>query len=284
MIPLRSVLVATDFSPGAKLALNQAARLPLGAGAVITVLHVLPARLGPVSAPRAVAAARQALEEAGRAVAGRVPRNRGITIRPTLSRGNPVEGILRGGRRAKADVIVVGRHGRRTVRELLLGSTVERVIRRADRPILITGTGRGAYRRPLVAVDDSPAAWGVVDIALRLVGPHTRALRVVHMCAMPFEGVLLRATTARSVMEYRRECVADARDRLARILARTILPITLTVRGGDPRRGILAVARRHSADLIALGHGRSGVRHALLGSVAEAVVRAATRDVLVTRL
>ncbi|HEX9611196.1 MAG TPA: universal stress protein [Gemmatimonadales bacterium] len=284
MIPLRSVLVATDFTPGATLALSRAARLPLGGRAVITVLHVLPERLGPAPAPRAVAAARHALEEATRAVAGEVPRNRGITVRWALLRGNPVEGILRCGRRLKVDVVVLGRHGRRTFRELLLGSTVERVIRRADRPILIVGTGRGPYRRPLVAVDVSPAARRVVDVTLRLAAPPARVLRVVHMCEMPYDGVLLRVTTARSVIAYRRECVASARDRLARILARTPLPITLTIRGGDPRRGILAVARRHGADLIALGHGRPGLRHVMIGSVAEGVARAATCDVLVTRL
>jgi nucleotide-binding universal stress UspA family protein len=45
------------------------------------------------------------------------------------------------------------------------------------------------------------------------------------------------------------------------------------------------VAVQHDADLLALGtHGRSGLAHALLGSVAEAVIHAASCDVLVARL
>lgn len=53
---------------------------------------------------------------------------------------------------------------------------------------------------------------------------------------------------------------------------------------GDPRSVILDAVARRGCDLVALGtHGRSGLSHVLLGSVAEAVVRAATCDVLVAR-
>ena len=53
---------------------------------------------------------------------------------------------------------------------------------------------------------------------------------------------------------------------------------------GDARQVILDVAAERAADLVALGtHGRSGVAHVLLGSVAEAVIRAAGCDVLVAR-
>jgi nucleotide-binding universal stress UspA family protein len=57
-----------------------------------------------------------------------------------------------------------------------------------------------------------------------------------------------------------------------------------TVRSGDPRVEILREAERRRADLVVLGtHGRTGVSHALLGSVAEWIVRRAERDVLVAR-
>lgn len=53
---------------------------------------------------------------------------------------------------------------------------------------------------------------------------------------------------------------------------------------GDPYREILAYAKRASVDLIVMGtHGRSGVAHALMGSVAEKVVRTAPCPVLTVR-
>jgi len=51
--------------------------------------------------------------------------------------------------------------------------------------------------------------------------------------------------------------------------------------GGDPRQVVLDEAVRCNSDLIALGtKGRTGLAHAFIGSVAEGVIRAASRDVL----
>lgn len=58
---------------------------------------------------------------------------------------------------------------------------------------------------------------------------------------------------------------------------------TAVVRG-DPRLKILNEANRRQADLLAVGtHGRSGLSHAMLGSVAEWVIRPAECDVLVAQ-
>lgn len=59
----------------------------------------------------------------------------------------------------------------------------------------------------------------------------------------------------------------------------------VAVRSGDPRTILLEEARSRGTDLLVVGtHGRSWLAHALIGSVAEAVVRAAPCDVLVARL
>jgi nucleotide-binding universal stress UspA family protein len=53
---------------------------------------------------------------------------------------------------------------------------------------------------------------------------------------------------------------------------------------GVPWDAIIRLARDHQADLVVMGtHGRTGVRHALIGSVAERVVRHAPCPVLVVR-
>ena len=58
---------------------------------------------------------------------------------------------------------------------------------------------------------------------------------------------------------------------------------TVIVRG-DPRTALLAETVRRRADLVAVGtHGRSGIAHALIGSVAEWVIQTAACDVLVAR-
>jgi len=56
------------------------------------------------------------------------------------------------------------------------------------------------------------------------------------------------------------------------------------LRTGDPRDLIIDVARELGADLIITGtHGRRGVRRALIGSIAESVVRTAPCPVLTIR-
>ena len=72
--------------------------------------------------------------------------------------------------------------------------------------------------------------------------------------------------------------VAHARNSGVRIdTARTL--------NGEPAHTIVEAAERGDYDLIALGtHGRTGLSHLLLGSVAEKVVRRATRPVMTVRL
>jgi nucleotide-binding universal stress UspA family protein len=59
----------------------------------------------------------------------------------------------------------------------------------------------------------------------------------------------------------------------------------IMTRTGEPREVILQEAERRGSDLLSLGtNGRTGLKHALVGSVAERILRAAACDVLVARL
>lgn len=60
------------------------------------------------------------------------------------------------------------------------------------------------------------------------------------------------------------------------------LTVETTMKGGHPAREILALADRAQADMLVIGtHGRGGVEHLLLGSVAEKIMRKASCPVLV---
>jgi nucleotide-binding universal stress UspA family protein len=63
------------------------------------------------------------------------------------------------------------------------------------------------------------------------------------------------------------------------------VPLQVNVAVGKPAEEILRVAREEKVDLIIMGtHGRTGVRHLLLGSVAEAITRAAPCPVFTVRI
>ena len=197
--------------------------------------------------------------------------------------------IIHGARHGRNELIVVGRHGERTFRELLLGSTAERVIRKGDTSILVVASPPAApYARPLVAVDCSDTSRRAVELAWRLADPGVQALDVVHA----YEPILESTVRQRQPLRRGREAVrlrgeAGRRKPPSRRSwppAMRQAPTNIILREGDARQVILDVAAERDADLVALGtHGRSGVAHVLLGSVAEAVIRAAGCDVLVAR-
>jgi nucleotide-binding universal stress UspA family protein len=284
--PLGNVLVATDFSVAATRAVERAAQLPISPGSALTVLHVL----RPGCRPEGRADAKHAL---GHAVSVAVDAaahvgRKDVDVFPHLVEGTPFVEIIRGARHGRNELIVAGRHGERTFRELLLGSTAERVIRKGDTSILVVGARIGvSYKRPLVAIDCSDTSRRAVELAWRLVDPGVQALGVVYAYEPIPESAIRRAGfSSEDALQYRLEARREAQSAVETFLAAGdgAPPANVIVREGDARPEILDVAWRRDADLLALGtHGRSGVAHLLLGSVAEAVIRGASCDVLVAR-
>lgn len=283
--PLEQVLVATDFSGAAMRAIQRAAGLPFGPGATLTVLHVL--RSGCGAADRADAT--RGLAEAASVAAGVVTATgrTGVEVVTHMAEGTPFEEIVRAARDAASELVVVGRHGERTFRELLLGSTAERVIRTGETPVLVvTAPPAASYERPLVAVDCSESSRCALELAWRIVGPRTSGLEIVHAYDTISESALRRAEIfGEAARRYRVEAQRRAQTAIDAFLAAgASRPATIVLREGDARGAILDVAVQHDADLLALGtHGRAGPVRVLIGSVAEAVIRAAHCDVLVTR-
>ena len=281
--PLGNVLVATDFSAAASRAVERAARLPIGPGSALTVLHVV----RPGCRPEDRADAERALADAASVAADSAARvgRKDVDIFPRLAEGTPFVEIIRGARHGRNELIVIGRHGERTFRELLLGSTAERVIRKGDGSILVVASRPVAqYERPLVAVDCSETSRRAVELAWRLAEAD---LDVVHAHEPIPESALRHASIlGEAAQQYHREAKRQAEAAVETFLAAcdAASRASLVVREGDAREIILGVAAQRDSDLLALGtHGRSGLAHVLLGSVAEAVIRAARRDVLVAR-
>ena len=283
---VRRVLVGSDFSPGASAALSRVSHLPLAPSAEITILHVRPGWLHPAVRTRQLGQAEHRLRQEALHLlrALRATGRQEVRVRTVLSQGEAWAEILR--RSASADLVVVGRHGRRSFHDLLVGSTAEQVVRRAAVPtLLVARRARSAYRRPLAAVDLSEASRATLSLASRFVGRAGPLLDVVHAYHPEHEQVLERVATKAGRAAHRRECRLAVRRAVVDLVdssAAAPLARRLVLRRADPRSAILSVARARGADLIALGtHGRAGLAHLLLGSVAEGVMRHATCDVLV---
>lgn len=287
--PLRVVLLPTDHSAGALAAVRRAALLPLAPRARIQLLHVLPPDLERNARRRAEDDARVRIAMAAALLRRRLRSARRLDVAVDLEvvRGSPFVEIVRRSRGMRADLVVMGRHGRRPLRDLFIGSTAERVVRKGDVPVLVVaGAPRGPYRRPLVATDCEDSFARTCETALRVLGPRAGPVALLHSFQVPFESRFGQGFSRESAA-WQASCREEAGARLERAIrdwgeaGARFVPL---VRKGDPRRTILAEAERRRADLVALGtHGRSGIAHALLGSVAEWVIRSARVDVLVAR-
>lgn len=286
---LGNLVIPTDFSPGARLALERAALLPVRRGATLHVLHVVSDAHDPRVADRMTGAAQEWLGDARQELFGMLAAA-GTTEREvvvTIGHGKPFVEVVRSAHHGRAELVVIGRHGHRTFRDLLIGSTAERVIRKGDVSVLVVATAADKpYQRPLVAVDLGDSARLALELAARIADPAGEPIEVLHVVELPITHAA-GAEAALGLVPLRLEREERARLELAAFLdqAGVASRCNLVIRTGDPRQVILDEARARGSDLIALGtHGRTGLTHALLGSVAEGVLRSAAVDVLVARL
>ncbi len=143
MKAFRRILHATDFSSASRPALARAIALARQNRALLSIAHALPPPTmivgdGFVSPGTYEMIDRSARQYARKQLTARVGRARKAGVRATglLLDGAPHEQILRAARRARADLIVIGTHGRSGLSKVLLGSVAERVVRLAPSPVL----------------------------------------------------------------------------------------------------------------------------------------------------
>lgn len=259
---LGDVLVPTDFSDGPRFAIDRAARLPLGIGASVGLLHVLPDDFDEGSAKQADAGEKRRTEQlrdtARRALDAAGNEDRDVFV--SVVRGQPFVEITRHARHGRAELIVVGRHGERTFRDLLIGTTAERVIRKGDVSVLIVSKPpEGNYRRPLVAVDMSDSSRLALELALRICDPAVEKIDVVHVVALAHS---VYVTEVAPIPDSRVENVQRANSELSEFLGKigSHAHWNVILKTGEPRQAILDEAMARNSDLIAVGtRGRTGL-------------------------
>jgi nucleotide-binding universal stress UspA family protein len=291
---LGRILVASDLSARARRALARARQLATQHGAALTALTVVAgvgaaaslresARLSPGLRATILKGATAALRrQLGGRAAERAPH---IATLATI--GTPFVEIIRQARKRDAGLIVLGAHGGGFLRELLFGTTAERVIRKGDRPVLVVKRASvRPYRHVLVAVDFSETSRRALVAAAQLA-PHAR-FQLLHAYEVSYEA-RLRAAGAREA-EIRRlhDHYRDkARAQLEELIEASGLDrarVSASLRRGHPAAVIRRALAVDRVDLVAIGtHGLAGLRYILLGSVAEHVLREAPSDVLVVR-
>jgi nucleotide-binding universal stress UspA family protein len=133
----------------------------------------------------------------------------------------------------------------------------------------------------LCAVDFEPASRRAIDLAREIAKPLGAEICLLHVYQLPV--YTYPGLEPQILPELLRDIIAAAGKALEELAADVGIPRTLLLEG-EPARGILEGARQVGAAMIVMGtHGRRGLSHALLGSVAEKVVRESEIPVLTVR-
>jgi len=146
------------------------------------------------------------------------------------------------------------------------------------------------WRLILVPYDFSPCSRSAANLAVAEAGVHGASLLLLHVVELlprfgPDTTLIVPEDSVTPIgihAFFRRRAEAD----LIKVTGELTSPAAIRsiVREGVPAHEILAVAHQRAADAIVMGtHGRTGIRHALAGSVAERVVRMSAVPVFTVR-
>lgn len=207
----------------------------------------------------------------------------------------PLDAILGEARRSHADIIALGWRGHGTFRRLLAGSISRAVAARADCSILVARTVPESVNRFVIGYDGEPNARRAVSLLSRLEpGRGNRAVLVKiiePVSKLPARATRLpagiRATVRSEIAALNSQRHEEAQAALQTAAARLKnmgWNTETEVRSGSPLPALLSAARAHRADVLVVGaREASGVKRALLGSVAEGALNTSRTPVLLVR-
>ncbi len=199
--------------------------------------------------------------------------------------GDAAEAVLAAVEEAGADLIAISTHGRSGVSRWLFGSVATHILERATVPLLVLrpkeGEDRGApgpvVKKILVPLDGSEVAKSILPVIEEFAKTMGASLVLYHSVAPLSAYPGFESAGAAALGEAIEEMQRQAKEILARaaeeVLSRGV-EATTVVSLGTPVDGVLTAADELDVDLIAIAtHGRSGLGRAVLGSVADGVIR-----------
>jgi len=263
VVQFQRILVATDFSAGARAALDYALDIGLPFQSKIFLVHAIPTGLSNYVPPEA---SEEVIRQANSFAANQMQR----LVQESGCAGSVQEEILCGERvwpllqefaaNNEVDLIVLGTHGRTAVKQRLLGPVAEEIFRLAERPILTVGPrsekNKGEaplVRRILYATNFKPHAERAASIAYALEREQGAKLTVLHVVEEPAE-------TPKSAHKFVEEFMIRRMKKGIPLVCVGKCEPALQVRFGEPAEQILKSAGEEDSDLIVLGM-RSG-KHA----------------------
>ncbi|MND30969.1 Universal stress protein [compost metagenome] len=280
---MKALMLATDLSNRSDRALRRAARLVRQFDCPWFIIHVVDEDQPQLRIELEVEQVRRYLLEQQdffAELAGRAPE---IWVEV----GDAAKHIADCTRFADVDLLVVGSHRKNPLRDVFVGTTLERLVRTSHVPVLLVNQAAADdYRKPLLALDCSPASAQAVRAAHELGLLPEAGAKALHAFD-PLGGAMLLAAGAGAgaipgdyAADERRRAVAALDEFLLREELDAFVDQRL-VEEGQPMTALRRVVERDAIDLLVMGtRGLTGMKRLLIGSVADAALRELDCDIL----
>ncbi|OGT02729.1 MAG: hypothetical protein A3F73_07440 [Gallionellales bacterium RIFCSPLOWO2_12_FULL_59_22] len=185
---------------------------------------------------------------------------------------DPYRGIVEAAEELRADIIVMGRRGRRGLARLMVGDATAKVVGSASCAVLVVPKSANIWNRSILVATDGSRYGDAATLA---------AAAMAKEKGYPLTAV--SAVLASHSAERRREAEV-AVQRVKDSLSGSGIEVSSMVGEGRPEQVIIDKARETGAGLIVMGtHGRTGMDRVLLGSVSERVIGQSECPVLLVK-
>jgi len=248
------ILVGTDYSKQAGVALKMAITIGEIFGSEISLVHAVPPFVygegSELISPESLTALLDAAKSDMKDLVASEPRLQALRVQTTVDYGGGADLIEHVAEKAKVNLIVVGSQGASGLERLLLGSTAETVLRKAACPVLVAGPNCHAedhpFRSVLFATDLESTSLQAAQYASALAGDTGGRLTVLHV-----------VKESPGVLDEQADVVeARIRQHLQKLLpadVKLFCKPKVRLEYGSPAEVIIGMAESESASLIVFG-------------------------------
>ena len=266
MMIRHNILFATDLADRDMSAFEIASELAMKAKSRLIVTHVVD--------PNNSSSTQ--LEMAKRKLAAYVPEDISVDFEHLLKQGDACECILQSVREKDIDLLILGTHGRDGLERAFFGSVAEKIIRKSSVPVMTIREARPSFPshenpKLLVPIDFSVYGYAALEYATKLAISTGGEITIVHVddsdhsATKQFPHGQPGSTDRQKQIWHQLKGYAPSSSKISH---------THKLLKGDPAREIIEYANAKHFDFVVQGtHGRSGIRRAIMGSVAENIVR-----------
>jgi nucleotide-binding universal stress UspA family protein len=277
------ILCATDLLPKTESALERAGICAEALGADLSLLHVVQPTESERMLKQDLQRAMERLQSGAKSPLRRYARSPDVYVRT----GEAARVLIETAKQLQVDLVVLGKHRKRPIRDALAGTLAQRVLSALSCPVLIVNRmPQTAYRNVLLALDHSQASANAVRAAEALLLTEDTRATVVHAFRPRFGPIM----TSAGILGNEIDAFSEERKGQASAALRDFLRETsdapsryeLIFENLTSSSAVQRTVRNVKPDLLVVGtRGRGRWRRALLGSVANRIVSVAKSDILV---